>query len=112
MSPQEHARETIVVADEIAPAWLADRVPAYLARREADVDAVKQALVAGDFQCIQKIGHNMKGTGSSYGFCRITELGGGLESAAKAGNGDEVATLLEDLTGYLQSVDPQFAQGK
>jgi hypothetical protein len=86
------------------PTSLTRRIPVYLGRREADVKALDRALATGDLQCIQRIGHNMKGSGSSYGFCRITEIGGCLESAAKASNKAEISALLKNLNGYLKSV--------
>jgi len=94
-------------SDEPVGAWLAGRVPAYLGGREADVNAIERALGADDFQCIQKMGHNMKGSGSSYGFCRITEIGDRLESAAKEGNRAEIVAVLRDLNSYLRSMKPE-----
>ena len=90
--------------DERVRAWLADRIPVYLGRREADVDAIERALARDDLQCIQDIGHNMKGSGSSYGFCKITEIGDHLESAAKASDRAEIAVLSKDLNGYLKAL--------
>ena len=85
------------------------QVPVYLARRRADVHAIDNALASDDFARIQSIGHNLKGTGSSYGFPRITEVGGLLESAAKTGSRGVTRALLEDLNIYLQSVDAQIS---
>jgi HPt (histidine-containing phosphotransfer) domain-containing protein len=94
-------------SDEPVGTWLANRVPVYLGEREADVNAIERALGVDDFQSIQKIGHNMKGSGSSYGFSRITEIGDRLESAAKEGNRAEIVAVLRDLNCYLRSIKPE-----
>lgn len=85
------------------------RVPAYLARRRADLNAIHGTLALDDFAQIEIIAHNLKGTGSSYGFPRITEIGGLLESAAKTGSRALISSLLKDLNTYLQSVDQSIA---
>lgn len=108
MDKLEERHETITAGQNHLPCRsLADRVPGYLARREADIQDIERALAADDFQRIQKLGHDMKGSGSSYGFCRITEIGGDLESQAKAGTRTEIAALLRDLDSYVRG-----AQGR
>jgi len=102
MTEKEHQKD-------LNKSILLAQIPVYLARRRADVGAIRNALALDDFACIQSVGHNLKGTGSSYGFPRITEIGGLLESAARTGSRGVIGTLLEDLNTYLQSVDPQIA---
>lgn len=81
--------------------WIADRVPAYLDGREADVLALQNALADNDLASIQDLAHKMKGTGSSYGFREITEIGGRMETAAKAGNRGEIEAGVSALRDYL-----------
>lgn len=50
----------------------------------------KALLDKGSFDKVAKIGHNLKGTGSSYGFDEITELGNQLNTAAKSADKDGV----------------------
>jgi CheY-like chemotaxis protein/HPt (histidine-containing phosphotransfer) domain-containing protein len=80
------------------------RIPAYLASCDHDVTSVEAALAASDHLTIQSIGHNLKGTGSCYGFDRITAIGSQMELAAKAGDRVEIAGQLRDLAGYLARV--------
>jgi HPt (histidine-containing phosphotransfer) domain-containing protein len=44
--------------------------------------AIAAALARGDFDTIRSIGHNMKGTGGSFGLPQISRLGADLEQAA------------------------------
>lgn len=89
--------------DAFCPA-MADHVPAYLNRREADVIALHHALAEGDLQGVQEIAHNLKGSGTSYGFCKITEIGDDMEAAAKLGNREDVGTHVSELNHYLLSI--------
>jgi CheY-like chemotaxis protein/HPt (histidine-containing phosphotransfer) domain-containing protein len=60
------------------------RVPIYLARRREDVRTIETLLSEGDFDKIRVLAHNMKGSGTGYGFPEITELGASIEKAAKS----------------------------
>ena len=65
------------------PEDLIMHIPQYLSRREGDLIELKSALREGKFDVIYKIGHNMKGNGSSYGFDRLSSIGENLVSACK-----------------------------
>jgi len=39
-------------------------------------------LAASDFERLQSAGHNRKGTGASYGFTELTQLGASIEHSA------------------------------
>jgi hypothetical protein len=54
-----------------------------------------------DFEIARKLGHQMKGSGTSYGFPEITSAGAAVEKAAKDANGDEIRRQLLDLARYL-----------
>ena len=84
--------------------WLKDHIPVYLARRQDDLKTMKQALSVGDLQVIQNIGHNMKGTGSAYGLPKITEIGLGLEVAAKRHDATQAAAFLQELESYFPTI--------
>jgi len=65
---------------------LEDLIPTYLANRKKELDTLRQALTAADFEQIRQIGHRMRGVGVSYGFDDVTSLGKGIEEGAKAGD--------------------------
>jgi HPt (histidine-containing phosphotransfer) domain-containing protein len=83
---------------------LEDLIPGYLEGRGRDAGAMAQALKGKDFETIRILGHSMKGSGGGYGFDAITEIGGGLERAAKAGDGAAIDRLIEELRLYLGRV--------
>ena len=76
-------------------------VPAYLDKRLGDVSVYRTALQAGDFDTIRKLGHKMKGTGSGYGFPRLTEFGADIEDAAIRSDTSAVREQLESVAVYL-----------
>ncbi len=84
---------------------LAERVPAYLDNCRANATAIRDALDRSDFETVTILGHNMRGSGGSFGFQTITDLGAGLEQASEDANLDESRTLLRDLFSYLDSVE-------
>lgn len=90
----------IVVPDE-----LKDLAPRYLRSRRADLVALATALDRGDYEAIRVLGHNLKGTGSGYGFAGITVIGRCLEFAAKAKSADQVRAQTASLADYLDRVE-------
>ena len=88
---------------------LRDLVPVYLTNRRGDIELVKVALDRGDFGTIRRAGHNMQGSGSSFGFDGLTAIGAELERAAKAGKRMEITRLLHDLQHYLSRLDVRAA---
>jgi CheY-like chemotaxis protein len=79
-------------------------VPAFLDARRDDVHALTRALASGDYARIQTIGHRLKGTGRSYGFDDISEIGRALEEAGTAGSPDAAARHIDALRAYLECV--------
>ena len=84
---------------------LEDLIPGFLENRNADLEKLAEALAEKDLPSLQSIGHNLKGVGGGYGFEQMSELGAGIEVAAKAGEVDTIATLVEQLRDYLARID-------
>jgi signal transduction histidine kinase/CheY-like chemotaxis protein len=87
-----------------------DLVPGYLEKRRAEVALYRTALAAGDFDFIRKTAHKMKGTGSGYGFPRLTELGGALEKAAIESDAAGVAQNLDQFATYAERVRLEYSK--
>jgi HPt (histidine-containing phosphotransfer) domain-containing protein len=84
---------------------IASLVPEFLKARREETRTILMALEKGDLDMIRVLGHSMKGVGSAYGFPPITQIGRGLEDAAKAGEKDEIRKRVDDLVDYLDRVD-------
>jgi HPt (histidine-containing phosphotransfer) domain-containing protein len=94
--------KTIVVSVD---ANIEDLIPVFLEARRGDVKALVEALEKGDYDTVLVLGHNMKGSGGSYGFDFITELGRDLEQSAKEQNAEKVGRLVKELSTYLERVE-------
>ena len=64
-------------------AGLADLVPTFLANCRAHALKLRAAAAAGDLAAAASIGHNLAGSGASYGFDRASGLGRESERVAK-----------------------------
>ncbi len=83
---------------------LKDLVPAYLSNRRADLQTAIDALRIRDYPRLERLGHNIRGTGASYGFDGMTEIGSRLEHAAIERNDDALRRCIQELGFYLKSV--------
>ncbi|MRR17997.1 MAG: Hpt domain-containing protein [Deltaproteobacteria bacterium] len=96
--------EFVVVVDDD----LQDLIPGYLEGRRKDIAAILAALERDDLESIRTIGHKMKGSGGGYGFDRITEIGRGIETAAKDSNRQDILDKTGNLRDYLDRVKVVF----
>ena len=80
-------------------------IPEFLENRQKDMTTLKKALEQSDYPAIQAIGHNLKGSGGSYGLDTITEIGKLLEQAAENTNSAEIGELINRLSSYLENIE-------
>jgi PAS domain S-box-containing protein len=90
-------QETVVYVDED----IEDLVPEFLEGRHEDVKVIRESIQKNDFVNIQRLGHDMKGCGQSYGFEEISVIGKHLEAAAKLSDAEEILSWNERLEDYL-----------
>ncbi len=83
---------------------IAARVPKYLQNRRKDVMTLLQALARGEFETLKTLGHSMHGSGASFGFQAITEIGAALEQHAIRGDLEASRKCVDELSAYLDSV--------
>lgn len=104
-APQTEVRsemETNVIALDSA---LKRMLPVFVANKVRDLVRLKQALQSGDFDTVRLIGHSMKGTGRSYGFPAISELGSRLEAAAIHANRSRMESGIAELSRWLETMN-------
>ena len=83
-------------------AAVAHLAPRYLKNMRKDLAALEAAAAAADYATVQRIGHNLHGTGGSFGFPRITELGARMEQSAKDRGIDTIRRTVAELGVYLE----------
>lgn len=77
----------------------------YLAHRSRDKNLLLNALDRGDFEHISQAGHDLLGTGGSFGFEGLETIGRSLENAAVKRQTEEIERLVEELVEYLSRVE-------
>jgi PAS domain S-box-containing protein len=79
-------------------------IPGYIESRRRDLETVRAALEASDYETIRDLGHKMSGTGGAYGLPRITEIGLLLEKAAREQNPETIRAQTDELARFLARV--------
>lgn len=87
---------------------LAHLIPGFLANRRAEIGRIGELLAAQDGPALRRIGHNLKGCGSAYGFDPISEFGARIEQAALSGDFAAAAAAQAQLADYLARIDVRF----
>ena len=90
---------TAVVAKD-----LEDLVPVFLKNRTKELEALKVAIGAGDYEQLKQIGHRMKGVGNSYGFAPISDFGKTIEDSAKTSDKGSIESCITTYADYLAKV--------
>ncbi len=103
-SPQAHEPGSLQSIEIEIPSGLEKIVPGYLAARRAELPHMASLLAASGFQQLAFAAHNMKGTGTSYGFPTLTKMGALLEQSAKQMDVGALNLQLTELGDYLGRV--------
>jgi HPt (histidine-containing phosphotransfer) domain-containing protein len=90
---------TVTVAKD-----LEDLVPTFMKNRGKELEALRAALAAGDFEQMRQLGHRMKGVGNSYGFELVSQLGKHIEDGARTSDRGGLEARLAEYADYLARV--------
>ena len=94
------ATETLIEDQNIQVSPL---VEGYLKRVRDNSKAAAKHLKDGSWEHVVVIGHNLKGTGGTYGFPELSAIGVRLEVAAKDRNKAHAAAILGELETWLSA---------
>ena len=81
-----------------------DLIPEFIENRRRELQALRGALAAGRYDQLSELGHRMRGIGTSYGFDRVSVLGGQIEDRAAAADREGLAACIDEYAGYLARV--------
>lgn len=73
----------------------------YMERRKRDLETCRQCLEKSNFMEIEKVGHQLKGNGVTFGYSELSVIGKRLEGAAASKDIQELKQLLKDLTLWV-----------
>src|SRR3954469_9048895 len=83
---------------------LEDLIPVFMSNRKKELETLRIALAAADFEQLRHLGHRMKGVGVSYGFDRISVFGKQVEDGARSGDRAGIETTITEYRDYLATV--------
>ncbi len=90
---------TVTVAKD-----LEDLIPEFVENRRRELESLRAALAAGAFERLRQLGHRMRGVGNSFGFERVSSLGGQIEEGATRANRGELEARIAEYADYLSRV--------
>ena len=83
---------------------LEDLIPVFMKNRAKEVDALRAAVGAADYEQLRQLGHRMKGVGNSYGVAHVSTLGKRIEDGAKASDQAALQACVDEYADYLGKV--------
>ena len=84
-------------------------VPIFLGNRGKELEALRAALVAANYELLRQLGSRMKGVGIPYGFQRISDLGEHVVTGAEAQDRAALETTITEYAGYLAGLQVGYA---
>jgi HPt (histidine-containing phosphotransfer) domain-containing protein len=97
--PVTASEETVILARN-----LEELIPAFIENRRKELEELRGALDAGRYEQLGQLGHRMRGIGASYGFDRVSHLGGQIEQGAAASDREGLAARIAEYAEYLARV--------
>ncbi|MES0335463.1 MAG: ATP-binding protein [Candidatus Magnetobacterium sp. LHC-1] len=83
-------------------------IPDYLNTIKGYIDTLGKAMAATDYEQLRQTGHSLKGSGRSYGFDFISEVGKNIEQFAVDKNVEGIKLWTEKLESYLKRLNITF----
>jgi len=89
---------------------LKEFIPEFIEGKKKDFHSIDSLIRRKDFDAIYRIGHGLKGTGSAYGFHKITKFGIQLEKYAKERNEESIALLCKEAIDHLDNIEIRYIE--
>lgn len=88
-----------------ADADMVEEVEWYEGQLKVFLDAINEAIEKSDMEMIEDTGHRMKGSGESFGFDTVSEIGKSFEVAAKNKDMQEIRKWFAEFARYIERVE-------
>jgi len=93
-----------VASQYAADPEMATILAGFVERLPGRVDAMRQTLARGEYEDLQRLAHNLKGSGGSYGYASLTEASRLLETAAKGRDEEGAAAALAEIAELCRAI--------
>lgn len=81
-----------------------DLAEMYVGAKKKEIPDYREALAKNDMKTIKDLSHKMKGTGASYGFDYLTEVGAAIEQASLIGDAVTVESLIDKFEEHINQI--------
>lgn len=76
----------------------------YIERRKLDLEACLASLSQQRFDEIERVGHQLKGNGATFGHPELSLIGKKLEEAAQLQNVESIEAALKDFSDWVHTL--------
>ena len=76
----------------------------YIERRRNDVTECLHALENGDFAPLARVGHQLKGNASTFGYDELVDIAASMEEAALKEDRESSKAWLQQFTAYVEKM--------
>lgn len=76
----------------------------YIERRQKDVQDCRQALAAEDYDVLTRVGHQLKGNATTFGYNELADIAADIEEAALKKDQARLGELLLRFTTYVEKM--------
>jgi len=86
-------------------AGMEELLPFFVESTKKDLELMKTALHASEFETVRRIGHSLKGSSGAYGQEKIGQIGASIESAALDKDSSKINDQLNELAASLNQLN-------
>ncbi len=73
----------------------------YLERRKADFESCQKAIIENNFEVLKRVGHQIKGNASTFGYDDLSKIAIELEQCAEHQEIDKLKSIMEQFANFL-----------
>lgn len=78
-----------------------DLMNRYLERRKRDLEMCLALMAAHHYEEIEKVGHQLKGNGTTFGYPELSDIGKKMEAAARAHDPELMESALKEFSQWV-----------
>ena len=93
----------------VVAADLRHLIPLFLGNRGKELEALRAAVAAANYEMLRQLGSRMKGVGIPYGFARISDLGERIVAGAETRDHAHLETTISEYAGFLAGVQVSYS---
>ena len=83
-------------------------IPQFLENTKIDVDKMKKAIEAKEFDELHKVAHSMKGYGKPFGFVHLGDYAANIQQKAEKNDLEGVIEHFKQLEAYIENVQIEY----